>query len=112
MPVPLNQSNFRLVCIILSQIWIDFEFSEGRLFAKTTGMEENSLSGEGGDDMDDAWMSCRQEYDESRDLETILGVSLDSRPEKIGKSKNYPETLNGSSIGDTSLVTVRSKVCL
>ena len=64
--------------------------------------------------MDDAWMSCRQEYeyDESRDLETILGVSLDSRPEKIGKSKNYPETSNGRSIGDTSIVTVRSKVCL
>ena len=100
--------------MILSQIWIDFEFSEGRLFAKTTGMEENSLSGKGGDDMDDAWMSCRQEYeyDESRDLETILGVSLDSRPEKIGKSKNYLETLNGRSIGDTSIVTVRSKVCL
>ena len=98
--------------MILSQIWIDFEFSEGRLFAKTTGMEENHLSGEGGDDMDDAWMSCRQEYDENRDLETILGVSLDSRPEKIGKSKNYPETLNGRSIGDTSIVTVRSKVCL
>ena len=100
--------------MILSQIWIDFEFSEGRLFAKTTGMEENSLSGKGGDDMDDAWMSCRQEYeyDESRDLETILGVSLDSRPEKIGKSKNYPETSNGRSIGDTSIVTVRSKVCL
>ena len=100
--------------MILSQIWIDFEFSEGRLFAETTGMEENSLSGEGGDDMDDAWMSCRQEYeyDESRDLETILGVSLDSRPEKIGKSKNYPETLNRRPIGDTSIVTVRSKVCL
>ena len=100
--------------MILSQIWIDFEFSEGRLFAKSTGMEENSLSGKGGDDMDDAWMSCRQEYeyDESRDLETILGVSLDSRPEKIGKSKNYPETSNGRSIGDTSIVTVRSKVCL
>ena len=112
MPVPSNQFNFRLVRMILSQIWIDFEFSEGRLFAKTTGMEENHLSGEGGDDMDDAWMSCRQEYDESRDLETILGVSLDSRPEKIGKSKNYPETLNGRSIGDTSIVTVRSKVCL
>ena len=98
--------------MILSQIWIDFEFSEGRLFAKSTGMEENSLSGEGGDDMDDAWRSCCQEYDESRDLETILGVSLDYRPEKIGKSKNYPETLNGRSIGDTSIVTVRSKVCL
>ena len=98
--------------MILSQIWIDFEFSEGRLFAKTTGMEENHLGGEGGDDMDDAWMSCRQEYDESRHLEIILGVSLDSKPEKIGKSKNYPETLNGRSIGDTSIVTVRSKVCL
>ena len=98
--------------MILSQIWIDFEFSEGRLFAKSTGMEENSLSGKGGDDMDDAWMSCRQEYDESRDLETILGVSLDSRPEKIGKSKNYLETLNGRSIGDTSIITVRWKVCL
>ena len=75
-------------------------------------MEENSLSGEGGDDMDDVWMSCRQDYDESRDLEKRLGVSLDSRPEKIGKSKNYPETLNRRPIGDTSIVTVRSKVCL
>ena len=62
--------------------------------------------------MDDAWMSCRQKYDESRDLETVPGGSLNSRTEKVGKSKNYPEILKGRSIGDTSIVTVRSKVCL
>ena len=55
-------------------------------------------------------MSCRQKYIESRDLETVPGGSLNSRTEKVGKSKNYPEIRKGRSNGGTSIGTVRSKV--